>query len=317
MVIQLRDSLGPYSRAVNRSVATAALLYAALFSMSVAASETLYSVATRSYVSLQEVVGRLYVVDADTGGTKLIGPLRTADGTYVGANALAMHPKSGVMYGVTAGISPGLRPNLFTVNVKTSEVTLIGALGQAASDICFDSHGTLFAWLSELKRLGTVNLRTGAATPFGPESTIADATGGGLAIDGKGTAYIATTTAVGTLDTVDSKTGTRTVGPALTGAPYLSAIRSLTFSSSGILYGVNTNLALPAKSALVIIDPRSGVVSLVGALPDDANALAFLPGSAPLGKEPLPVAAYVAIAAALVVLAAVAVSVMLRRRREK
>ena len=297
------------------AIGRAAVLCAAFVSTSVAA-ETLYTVTTRAYVSPTEVVGRLYVVDPETAGTRHVGPLRTADGRYVGANALAMHPKSGVMYGVTAGISPDLRPSLFKIDTRTAEVTLIGALGQAASDICFDSRGTLFAWLSDLKRLATVNLTTGAVTPLGPESTIADATGGGLAIDRKETAYIATTTAAGTLDTLDIKTGARRLGPVLSGAPYLSAIRSLTFSSSGVLYGVNTNLAAPARSALVVIDPRSGVVSLVGALPDDAKALEFSrTGAAPAGEDSTTrVAVLVALAVGLIVVAAAALIFMLKRR---
>ena len=110
---------------------------------------------------------------------------------------------------------------------------------------------------------------------MGPPSANPASTGGGLAIDGRGIAYVAATTAAGTLDKVDVRTAARTVGPVLSGAPYLSAIHSLTFSPSGVLFGVNTNLGAPAKTALVTIDPVSGVVSLVGALPEDADGLTF------------------------------------------
>jgi hypothetical protein len=223
-------------------------------------------------------VGRLYVVDPDTAVVKLVGPLRIRDGgPYVGATGLAVHPKSGVLYGITAGLSPGLRPSLIKIDPKTAQATLVGRLGHSAADINFDATGKLFIWLTDLNQLGTVDLTLGAATPLATVSSIPGATGGGLAIDRRGIAHITPTTAVGTLDTVNVQTGVRTVGPVLSGAPYLSAIHSLTFSLAGVLYGVNSNLAVPAKTGLVTIDPASGVVSLVGALPDDAVGLAFSP----------------------------------------
>jgi sugar lactone lactonase YvrE len=224
-----------------------------------------------------------------------------------------VHPKTGVLYGITAGITPALRPSLIVIDPKTAQATLVGKLGHSASDINFDATGKLFIWLTDVNQLGTVNLTSGVATPLGLAASMPDSTGGGLAIDSRGIAYFATSTAVGTLDTMDVHTGVRRVGPVLSGAPYLSAIASLTFSHSGVLYGVNSNLAAPAKSALVIIDPVSGVVSLVGDLPEDADGLAFSPDVLSMEQSKPLYLVYVALA--LAALVGVVVVVVLKRRR--
>jgi hypothetical protein len=252
-------------------------IFAAL-NVAPAAAQTLYTSTMRAYVGPGEVVGKLYIVDPATAATRFVGPLRIGEGgAHIGITGLAVHPKTGVMYGITAGVTPSLRPSLVTIDPKTAQATLVGTLGHSASDINFDSSGRLFVWLTDLDQLGSIDLAKGAAVPLGPASTNPASTGGGLAIDGRGIAHIAATTAAGTLDKLDVHTGVRTVGPVLTGARYLSAIHSLTFSPSGVLYGVNTNLAAPAKTALVTIDAVSGVISLVGDLPEDADGLTFSP----------------------------------------
>jgi hypothetical protein len=281
------------------------------------AAQALYAI-TQAQVEPTQPAGKLYIVDPDTAATTLVGPLRLRDGgAYVGATGLAVHPRNGLLYGITGGSTPGMRPSLITVDPMTAEATFIGRLQHPASDINFDAAGTLFIWLIDVNQLGTVDLASGVAKPLGPESSVPGGNGGGLAIDAHGIAHIATTTAVGTLDKFDTHTGTRRTGPVLSGAPYLSAIRSLTFSPAGILYGVNTDLAVPAKSALVTIDPASGVVSLVGALPDDANGLAFSPDIVATAAHRKPRRfTFVAIAVAAFG-GVIALAVVLRRRRHK
>ena len=307
-------TLSRFSTAV---MAAAVVAMSAMSHGSPAAAQTLYTATTRGYMSPSGVVGRLYVVDPDTAGAKLVGPLRLGDGgAYVGANGLAVHPRTRILYGITAGVTPGIRPSLIKIDPRTAEVTLVGVLGHSASDICFDSSGKLFIWLTDLDQLGTVDLASGAATPVGSAS-IPGATGGGLAIDKRGIAHLTTSTAVGTLDTVDMRTGARTMGPVLSGAPYLSAIHSLTFSPSGVLYAVNTNLAVPAKAALVIIDPTSGVVALVGALPEDSNGLAFSPDAVAIGEDSKPTWRTDAAIVVAVLIGVVVVAVMVLRKRDR
>jgi DNA-binding beta-propeller fold protein YncE len=295
-------------------MAAAVLAMFATFASTGAQGQALYTATTRGYVSPSEIVGRLYVVDAATAGTRLIGPLRIGGGVHVGVTGLAVHPRTGVLYGITAGQSPSIRPSLIVIDPRTAEAQLVGPLGHAASDINFDSNAQLYAWLTDVNQLATVDLARGAATPVGMSHDMMGPSGGGLAIDNRGVALIATTTAVGTLDTVDLASGARTVGPVLSGAPYLSGIHSLTFSPTGTLYGVNTNLAAPAKTALVTIDRVSGVVSLVGALPEDSDGLAFSPDGATGERTLRPTyLAYAALAIALLIAAVVVVVIKQRR----
>lgn len=301
------------SRLSTAVMAAAVFAMFATFRSAPVVAQTLYTATTRDYISPSEIVGRLYIVDPATAGTKLVGPLRIAGGgEHVGVTGLAVHPKTAILYGITEGVGQGVRPSLITINPRTAEATIVGPLGHPASDINFDAKGNLFIWLTDVNQLGKVDLKSGAATAMGPSHDMMGATGGGLAIDQGGIAHIATTTAVGTLDTVDTTTGVRTVGPVLSGAPYLSAIHSLTFSPSGALYGVNTNLAAPAKTALVTIDPATGVTSLVGHLPEDSDGLAFSPDVVALEHESKPVyLTYVALV--LAILVAVVVMVVLKR----
>lgn len=293
----------------------AMLAAATLFPSAPAAAQTLYATTTRAYFSPSEVVGRLYTVDPATAEAKLVGPLRLRDGgAYVGVTGLAVNPRTRVLYGVTAGLTPDAPPGLVAIDPKTAQATLIGKLGHSAADINFDAAGQLFVWLTDMNQLGTVDLGNGAANPLGPASSIPDATGGGLAMDERGVAHIAATTAAGSLDMFDPHTNARMQGPVLSGAPYLSAIHSLTFSPAGVLYSVNSNLAVPAKTALVTIDPASGVVSLVGALPDDARGLAFSPDVVAAAEQSKPIRpAYVALFVAALI--GIVVVVVLKRVR--
>ena len=273
-------------------------------------AQVLYTASTRSYFAPSDVVGRLYVVDPETAAAREIGPIRLAGGVYLGITGLAVHPRDGTLYGITAGLVPSVRPSLVKIDPASAEATLVGPLGHAASDINFDAEGTLFIWLTDVNRLGTVDLKTGAASPRGPALAGTDAPGGGIAIDGRGVAYIAATTAAGTLDTVQTKTGERAVGPVLSGAPYLSSIHSMTFSRDGTLYGVNSNMAAPSRAMLVTIDPRTGVVTPVGPLPEDADGLAFSERAVSTERQ----VNYTYLALSLAALIAVFALIFLRRR---
>jgi hypothetical protein len=188
--------------------------------------------------------------------------------------SLAIHPATGVLYGVTAGLS--IPRSLVSIDPESGNVSLIGSLGHVASDLSFARSGQLFAWLPDINRLGRVDLRSGTVTPM-ESSAIQGLMGGGLAIGPDDFAYVAATGASGTLDTVDLRTGVGTTGPPLTEAPYLSAITNLTFSPQGVLYAVNSNMGAPAHTALVTINTVTGRVKEIGPLPPDSHALIFAP----------------------------------------
>jgi hypothetical protein len=277
-----------------------------------AADTQLYATAIRMHYEdgQARIECNLYRVDPATGTSTLVAPVRIGGKESIAIVSLAIHPATGTMYGVTAGLSGRIPRSLVTIDPVTGDVKLIGPLGAVASDLSFARDGTLYAWLSERSQLARVDLGNGRASPVG-DSGIAGVMGGGMAIDDHDKAYVAATSATGTLDTVDIHTGRGTPGPTLEGAPYISAITNLTFSPRGKLYGVNSNMGAPATTSLVEIDVATGKVREVGHLPNDAHALIFVPNaSAPVSAGMLQ-----AVAAAVVVLAIAAIFFFARRRR--
>jgi len=252
-----------------------------------AAETLLYATAIR--IHYEEGSGRvecnLYRVDPATGAARLLAPVRVEGRDPVGVISLAIHPATGVVYGITAGLADRPR-SLVSIDPGTGDVTVIGPIGDVASDLAFSREGTLYAWLSGRNQLASVHLGTGRATPLG-ESGITGVMGGGMSVDDHGVAYVTATGATGTLDTVDIQTGKGTPGPVLEGAPYLSAITNLTFSPDGALYGVNSNMGSPASTSLVTIDVHTGKVREVGRLPNDAHALIFGPPGSGFSRSTL------------------------------
>jgi hypothetical protein len=278
-----------------------------------AAETLLYATAIRMHYEDGEagVDCNLYRVDPATGASTLVAPVRIGGTQPIAIISLAIHPATGAMYGVTAGLSRNLPRSLVAIDPATGDVKLIGALGEVASDLAFSRDGTLYAWLPERSRLARVDLGNGRATPVG-DSGIAGVMGGGMAIDDRDVGYVTATGATGTLDTLDIRSGRGISGPALDGAPYISAITNLTISPDGKLYGVNSNMGAPATTSLVAIDPATGKVTEVGRLPNDAHALIFMPASgAPVSRA---VVIGGCVAVALMAFGGVALG---RRRRRK
>lgn len=238
-------------------------------------AQTLYAASVRSLASTgaEGLAGALYTVNLGTGSATFVAPIKL-DGTKpIGVTGLASHKSTGVLYGITSPLTPDLPQSLVTVEPTTGKAMLVGALKFAGSDISFSRSGILYTWLPASSQLGIVNLENGAVTPIGtagPPSSPA-----GIAIDSNGIAYISPKGAAGTLDTVDTATGTLKTGPPLTGAPFPSVINSMTFSISGLLLAVNSNAGAPAQTRLVTINTATGVVSNIGTLPDDTDALTF------------------------------------------
>lgn len=245
-----------------------------------ASAQTLYAASVRSLASTgaEGLAGALYTVNLGTGSATFVAPIKLNGTQPIGVTGLASHDATGVFYGITSPLAPDLPQSLVTVDPMTGKATLVGALKFAGSDISFNRSGILYTWLSATSQLGAVNLESGAVTPIGiagPPSLPA-----GLAIDANGIAYITPKGAAGTLDTVDIGTGTLKSGPPLTGAPFPSVINSMTFTPSGLLLAVNSNAGAPAHTRLVTINTATGVVSNIGTLPDDTDALTFAQGAA-------------------------------------
>ena len=256
------------------AAASAAVLFAAG-----AMAQTLYAVSVRTYSDpgYKGVEGNLYTVDPDNAATQLVTSLNVGK-TPIGMEGLAIHPRTGVFYGITSATAATIPHSLVIVDPLTGNVTPVGDLGDAGSDISFDADGTLYVWLANSRQIATVDLDTGRATARG-RPIERGAAKGAFAIIGSGKAYLAATGGAGTVDTVDIQTGMITTGPTLTGAPFPDLITGLAYSPHGVLFGINTNFGRSTQANLVTIDPATGKVTNVGALPNDTDAITFGPAT--------------------------------------
>jgi len=242
-----------------------------------ACAQSLYASSMRTYSDpgYHGVEGNLYLVDRDTASTRLVASFNVGGKTPVGLDGLAIHPRTGAFYGITAPSSAVIPKSLVLVDPTNGNVTPVGDLGVVASDIEFAPDGTLYAWLPETRQIGTIDVDTGRVTARG-KPVERGASKGGFTLIGPDKAYVATTGGAGTLDVIDIKTGDLTTGPQLTGAPFPDLINGLALQH-GTLYAINTNFGRSTQANLVTIDPQTGKVTNVGALPNDTDAIAFGP----------------------------------------
>ncbi|APV48783.1 hypothetical protein BWI17_03250 [Betaproteobacteria bacterium GR16-43] len=255
-----------------------ALLVAAALPLALAAhgAERLYAASVSGYSasSSNEVgAGILYTIDPVTAAATRVASIRVGGKDSVGITGLAFHPATGVLYGITAGLSPHIPHSLVTIDPANGDATVIGPLGLAGSDISFDSDNKLYMWIPSLRQVGIVNTKTGVVTPLGKPGEATQT--GGLAIGLKNEILVAAAGASGTLDVVDPDTGVMKPGVAIVNAPYANGINSLTFSNRGVLYAVNSNMGAPATTRLISIDTTTGAVTNIGALPPDTDGLTF------------------------------------------
>ncbi len=280
----------------------------ALIVCGAASAQTLY-VATGS----NGVNGQLFTVNPATAAFTLVGPILEA-GNPVSITGLAFDPNTNILYAVSSGNSPTDPRSFFSIDPTTGAATLIGASnGLQASDLAFNAAGVLFAWRQNLNVLATVNLATGAPTSLGA-SGIAGTTGGGLAINAGGTAFLSATTATGTLDTVNTGTGVGTTGPAITGAPFPEAMNSMAFNGA-TLFAVNSDTGGVASTHLVTINTATGAVTDIGALPNDTDAIAFGPALAPVGPVTVPTLGEWALVLTVLLLGALGAAALRSRRK--
>lgn len=238
-------------------------------------AETMYVATLRDNVA-DDTGGALYSVDMGEHRASLVAPIRIGGAVPIGLTGLAVHPKTGVFYGITGSVSPTLPKSLVTIDPRTGNATLVGKLGFTAADIRFDAKGTLYAWLIDKNCLGIVDVGTGAAKPL-EGSSYEQTLGGGIAVNRDGLIYISANSPGGSLDTFDPHEGKVRSGPQMKGAPYVSSINSMAFGDDGTLYAVNSNLGTPAKTRLISIDVKSGETRDLMGLPDDVDSISFGP----------------------------------------
>jgi len=279
---------------------------------------TLYAASVRSGGTNADVpiAGNLYTVNLASGAAVLIGAIRLPGSKAIGVTGMAFHPNTGVLYGITSEQSPNSPHSLVTIDPASGAATLVGDLGSIGSDLAFDPKGTLYVWMQSSSQLGVVDVSSAAVSPVGKPG--GPGPPAGIAIDPAGMVFVTAKGASGTLDNVDLATGALQVGPPLTGAPFSTQINSMSFSPSGLLLAVNSNGGSPANTRLVAINTATGAVAMIGALPDDTDALAFtssnIPNLAPTLSAMSP-GARVVVAVISVALIVIAGTLVFRRRK--
>lgn len=261
---------------------------AACLSCLSAAAQTLYVATMRGQAastadpSRAPLVSGLYTVNLGTGTANFAAPLRVNGLRPLGITGLAVHPATGRFYGITSPLSPNHPKSLVAIDPATGDAAVVGELSHVGSDVVFDAQGQLFMWIPGTRQVARVNINNAAVMPLGTPGS--EEALGGLAIDSHGVAFVTPSGANGTLDTVDLRTGDFRRGPPLSGAPFPGAITAMTFTPSGLLLAVNSNVGSPAQARLVTINIATGQVQAIGTLPDDSDALTFAPASRDIGQ---------------------------------
>jgi DNA-binding beta-propeller fold protein YncE len=236
-------------------------------------AQGIYVAAMRGQAGASNVMSGLYSINLSNGAATFVAPLRTADGSPVAITGLGVEPASHVFYGITSGLSPTAPQSLVTLEPQSGRVNVIGRLDKPGTDIVFDKQGRLFIWLPGTRQVGLVDLATGhvkALGKAGPPDAF-----GGLAVDAEGKLYVTPSGAYGTLDTIDLETGALVKGPQIKGSPFPGAITAMTFTPSGLLIAINSNVGSPAAAKLVTINTSTGAGAEIGNLPEDSDAITY------------------------------------------
>lgn len=211
--------------------------------------------------------GDLLILDPDSGAVlDTVGPIGYA------ITGLAVHPTTGVLYGVTGNADADAPRSLVTIDKATGAGTVIGAIsvGETAADITFGADGTLYGWLEPgSDDLATIDLSTGAATIVGDSglSTF------GSALAGNGdTLTFAGEGASGCLHQIDTSTGAASCPVTLAGTDG-NALSAAAYDAAGRLYA--SHQLGGGAYELIRIDPSTGAITVVGATSDDLDAIAF------------------------------------------
>jgi hypothetical protein len=163
----------------------AALVAAAaiLCSPGAAAQQTLYATSLRSEAPAGGafVSGNLYAVDPDRATATLIGAIHVGD-SPVGVVSIAAQPGSGVLYGITAGLSRVVPRSLLIIDLRRAEARIVARLATRGSDLAFAADGTLYMWAPDQQRVVRVDLQSGDVSPVNRDPVPGSA-GGAIAVD--------------------------------------------------------------------------------------------------------------------------------------
>lgn len=109
----------------------------------------------------------LYTMNPSTGAATLVAPIMINSTPAKHVTGIAVHPSSGVLYGVMNDQEAGCAgATLLTINTSTGAATVIGSLGSLSSgpafpDIDFDPFGQLYGWTDSPDVLVTIDIANG------------------------------------------------------------------------------------------------------------------------------------------------------------
>lgn len=233
--------------------------------------------------------GELYTLNPTTGAVVSdIGPLNDVTGLNYGITGLVFDPVTGVLYCSVANSNTSTRAQLVTIDPLTAAVTVIGPYGivypnkrpTTMSDLTIDPTTDSLYGIGSVggPSMYSVNKASGAATLVGA-SGMSSTTGGGIASDGAGNIY-GTPTGTSRFGTYNKTTGAYTNIGALAGLPFSGgAVNALSFDSTGVLFGIETDEQATAFTHLITINTATGAVTDVGSSVPFLDALAFRPGA--------------------------------------
>jgi hypothetical protein len=263
---------GMQSLAKALRTGAAAILLLAACAAGAAFAADVFVATMRAPSGSNEKGGHLYRVDLASGKSKFVGRI-LVDGTQpAGLSAMAFHPRTNVLYGITMGINDANRAALLTIDPASGVARVVGRLTRPLTDISFDPVGRLFGWTANTGQLAFIDVNTAKVTTVGESASAAK--GGAFAIDSRGNAYVAPWSERGRLDRVDLREGTLAPGPRVSHLPDASALRSMAFSSRDELLATHSVRSALGASALLRIDPATGEARAIGEIPEDSEAIA-------------------------------------------
>ena len=169
---------------------------------------------------------------------------------------LAVHPESGVLYGVTSEQSPNEPAFAGDHRPETGAADARRRPGHTSPPTSRSTRrATLYVWLPTTTQLGTVDLTTGARDAASGRPRPAG-TPAGIAIDPNGMVYVTAKGASGTLDNVDTATGACRWARRSPGRPFSTQINSMSFSPSGLLLAHQFERRLAGQLAAGTINTR-------------------------------------------------------------
>lgn len=213
----------------------------------------------------------LYTLDPATAAATSVGA------TGFGITGLAVHPSSGVLYGVTNNNSASNPRSLITVDTTTGAGTLVGATGvvNGIADIAFRSDGVLYGYGSSTHRLYTINLATGTATQVSATTISPFPRGFGMDFDSTDLLFVCPFGDNGLYVTVDETTAVVTNQVTLSGAPGPGglSVSAASFTTPAVFWAT---LIDPAGSDyLITINTSTGAITTIGVTLADVDAIAW------------------------------------------